>query len=627
MAGIKDQAESVYRDFKVNGVPASGENNPDKSEIRGLFSIVDVAVAAAQAGITIVADTAARDTFYATEANRGKLVYVNNNNGSATDPANGVYEYVGGSPRIAQSFYEGLSTVVQPLVDEATAAAAQASAVFAAGSDMIGPQYLSVDMIEAGTGWMVSGDGATGSISPDRFHGAAMYAYNIPSGSAYKRVSNVFNPSFDFVGSGLKVGDYLTTAVVTKNMTPLAMSEYSYFQFMQAAFGGVPLDQYLDVGNGYRVHYASFPLTPDMLAHTNASGNISQFLLRTNGSSQAYTGEIGAPMIFRGNTRAFLAYLNQTFERNERSGQAITVLGHSFVAGTPSSTKRWADVVRDILNRPVVNLGVGGQWGNEIVARFGAKPVIVTISGNTVPASGPVALSAISDDISYFNGIPAYSGMPIAGILYPRDGTPIRGSLVGTNTTPGGEHASGSYTFVREASGASQFVQSDSPFVSSLYMENDSNTLIAMLNRNDIDELFAGTLTYVECVENAVALIERLRPRFPSVYILEDWNAAYESTEFPGSPHIVFEKLGNLMEQVLGDRYIRTRRLAIDHGLAIAGIAPNAGDLQDIAGDVVPRSLREPAQGGDVRGGIHPNTAGDFVIGTIVAWAMRARGY
>ena len=133
MAGIKDQADSVYRDFKVDGVPASGENNPDKSEIRGLFSIVDVAVAAAQAGITIVADTAARDTFYATEANRTKLVYVNNNNGSATDPANGVYEYVGGSPRVAQSFYEGLATIVQPLVTQATTAADKAEQ-FAVGA-------------------------------------------------------------------------------------------------------------------------------------------------------------------------------------------------------------------------------------------------------------------------------------------------------------------------------------------------------------------------------------------------------------------------------------------------------------------------------------------------------------
>lgn len=122
MGQIKDKAADVYRDFEVAGVPASGPNDPAKPDIRALFSFVDVAIGAAQAGITIVSTTTDRDAFYATEANRGKLVYVNNNNGSATDPANGVYEYVGGAPRIAQGFYAGLATVVQPLVDEAKTA-------------------------------------------------------------------------------------------------------------------------------------------------------------------------------------------------------------------------------------------------------------------------------------------------------------------------------------------------------------------------------------------------------------------------------------------------------------------------------------------------------------------------
>lgn len=78
-----------------------------------------IALYAAAAGLTTVPTIAARDTFYATPENRGKLVYVNNNNGSATDPANGVYEYVSGAARLAQGFYAGLAAVVQPLVDDA----------------------------------------------------------------------------------------------------------------------------------------------------------------------------------------------------------------------------------------------------------------------------------------------------------------------------------------------------------------------------------------------------------------------------------------------------------------------------------------------------------------------------
>ncbi|AOR76506.1 hypothetical protein BES08_06945 [Novosphingobium resinovorum] len=75
-----------------------------------------------------VSTTVQRDAFWATEVNRTKLVYVNNNNGSATDPANGVYEYVDGTPRFAQGFYNGITEIVQPLVTQAQAAATTASA-------------------------------------------------------------------------------------------------------------------------------------------------------------------------------------------------------------------------------------------------------------------------------------------------------------------------------------------------------------------------------------------------------------------------------------------------------------------------------------------------------------------
>jgi hypothetical protein len=123
MGQIGSKADSVYRDFAQAGVKASGLNEPKKDEIRELFGVVDIAVYASQAGLATVADLAARDAFFADAANQGKLVYVNNNNGADDDPANGVYEYVGGAARIATGFYQGVATVVQPLVDEATAAA------------------------------------------------------------------------------------------------------------------------------------------------------------------------------------------------------------------------------------------------------------------------------------------------------------------------------------------------------------------------------------------------------------------------------------------------------------------------------------------------------------------------
>lgn len=125
MGEIQVKADEVYRDFTMDGSQASGRREPPKVEIRDLFKMVDAAVYAAQAGLTIVANTAARDAFFDIVENRGKLAYVNNNNGEPDDPANGVYEYAEGAARIAEGFYQGVANVVQPLVDSVVAAAAE----------------------------------------------------------------------------------------------------------------------------------------------------------------------------------------------------------------------------------------------------------------------------------------------------------------------------------------------------------------------------------------------------------------------------------------------------------------------------------------------------------------------
>ena len=165
MADIKTLADDVYRDFVTAGVPATGHNEPAKSEIRNLFAVVDQAVGAAQASIQIVPTIADRDAFYATEENRGKLVYVNNNNGSEDDPANGVYEYVDGAPRIAKGYSKGAALVVQPQVAEATTqagnsanSAAQADAARAAIQPFVG-NFVSVPTSDTVVGGVVEATG------------------------------------------------------------------------------------------------------------------------------------------------------------------------------------------------------------------------------------------------------------------------------------------------------------------------------------------------------------------------------------------------------------------------------------------------------------------------------------
>jgi hypothetical protein len=125
----------AFRLWVTDNVPASGANWPNKAEIIAALQRLAVDIGAAQAGLHTEPTIAARDTYYATPANRGNLVYVNNNNGSASDPANGVYEYVSGAARLAQGFYAGVTSIVEPLVDQATAAADDTEALLATAQD------------------------------------------------------------------------------------------------------------------------------------------------------------------------------------------------------------------------------------------------------------------------------------------------------------------------------------------------------------------------------------------------------------------------------------------------------------------------------------------------------------
>lgn len=103
---------SFANDPAGNVIPRYGVSYPNLRQLAANASFSAM-------GITTVANISARDTFFAITDNQDKLVYVNNNNGAADDPANGVYEYVSGAARIAEGFYQGLSVIMQDYTDKA----------------------------------------------------------------------------------------------------------------------------------------------------------------------------------------------------------------------------------------------------------------------------------------------------------------------------------------------------------------------------------------------------------------------------------------------------------------------------------------------------------------------------
>lgn len=334
MGQISDEANDVYRDFVTDGVPASGPNDPSKPDIRSLFSAVDVAIAASASGITIVATTAARDTFYGDPANQSKLVYVNNNNGSATDPANGVYEYVSGAARIAQGFYQGLSTVVQPLVDEAQASAEDA----AASATILGGVFT-------------------------------------------------FESNYSFPGLLTEDGRILLYADPVSGEIDFLPSAQLQARFTGGSSSG---------GGSQKTDFSRLYMWGDS---------------RTQGAGDT------APNTF--------------------PDFAIAALPQVAVHGKNAD-----------------NLGRSGQLSAEIVARQGGVPAILTVTGNSIPASGSIAVTSRSVDIFKYGG-------SVNGSATFNSQT---GTLAGVHGTYANDGA-GNHTFTRNDAGSATPVPIGSEFI------------------------------------------------------------------------------------------------------------------------------------------------------------------
>lgn len=144
MGSITDGFASAFRDYVSDGVPASGPNEPAKSEVRAIGPLIEAAIGTAALGsVDVTKDTRAHlDADLAHDADSVALVYAD-----ATDANNDLYIKVGASGSGSWTLTTILHDIVAALFaaplteaeDAATAAdasatAAEASAASAAAS-------------------------------------------------------------------------------------------------------------------------------------------------------------------------------------------------------------------------------------------------------------------------------------------------------------------------------------------------------------------------------------------------------------------------------------------------------------------------------------------------------------
>jgi lysophospholipase L1-like esterase len=267
----------------------------------------------------------------------------------------------------------------------------------------------------------------------------------------------------------------------------------------------------------------------------------------------------------------------------------LVFVGDSLTAGAGGQTT-WREQLPALLSgaaRTSTNYAIGGQTSSQIAARMGGIYTFLTITSNTIPASGAVAVTARTISLLTSQG-----DQSIAGTLY---------GVAGTLTRAGDD----SYSFTRTTAGSTVYVPPETPFVPDVLLgDAPFSTTFIFIGRNDL-----GTPDTIKT--NIRRMVEWLRSQDKHFIVLTPTNggptdASTPSTEGSGSTtynNIV--SIEQWAEDAYGELALNVRKYSLQFGNG------STGDNLDVAAGVVPRSLRID--------GVHFTTAFHTQIATKVA--------
>ncbi|WP_032380954.1 hypothetical protein [Rhodococcoides fascians] len=231
------------------------------------------------------------------------------------------------------------------------------------------------------------------------------------------------------------------------------------------------------------------------------------------------------------------------------------------------SSGNWVTKLAAVTGRSHYNGGVGGQSIAQIASRQGGIPALCTVAGNSIPASGSIAVTTISRTPVDPNG-------SIVGVLAGVAGTLTRDSGMG-------------HSFTRTAAGSVTAVPAATPFVTSVSTANRDRKFTIAVGRNGFKGVDPASI---------VAGIRAMREfqTHPQGFVFEvpPW-----STEpLPAASGSFREQLNTLNSMIKaafpaeyfnGFELLRTSTAA-----RAAGITFTSDDQTDITNGVTPRSLR-----------------------------------
>ncbi len=272
----------------------------------------------------------------------------------------------------------------------------------------------------------------------------------------------------------------------------------------------------------------------------------------------------------------------------EYPNQEIICVGNSLTAGAGGGGITYPKVLATLTGLKAVNFGVGGQTSTQIAARFGAIPILVSVEGNQIPASGSVPIISKTVNILYNSG--RYMGSQKCTL------SGIRGTISTDDL--------GNWTFSRETSGEIvDCPQNTSIIVESKGYEND--IAIFWIGRNNYYQL----ATVMNDIKSCVNYLKPMNKRFLVLSII---NGQSEIKGSGGYNKII--SLNDSIRAAYPDNYIDVRSSIIE-----SYQPENKIDSTDHSNDVPPASLRYDA--------IHLTGNGYTIVANKIFEIIKSKGW
>lgn len=245
----------------------------------------------------------------------------------------------------------------------------------------------------------------------------------------------------------------------------------------------------------------------------------------------------------------------------------LVIVGDSLSAGW---LQYLPGLIASLGGREVTTIGIGGQTSPQIAARQGGKPALLTVSGNTIPASGSVAVTAWSTNL----------------LQITSDGTrSIVGQLCGIPGTLTATRTAGptySYTFSRTAAGVATPCPASSPFQCG---HGDIGKIpIICIGRNNISDTPESIVAQAKAIFDYSGTGKGLVLSIPPKDV---------EINTPTSDRAKVDAINTALRDAFSPYWVDwAAYLRSSDTLASVGITATATDLQNISDGVTPLSFR-----------------------------------